>query len=62
MRIGDRIAIAALLCWLPVAGDPLAVTLGFMKAHSVKVALFMFAGKFLRYYILALSVMKVIDI
>jgi membrane protein YqaA with SNARE-associated domain len=62
VKIGDRIAFAALLCWLPVVGDPLAVTLGFMKAPALRVSLFMFAGKFLRYYILALSVLKVIDI
>jgi len=61
LKIGDRIAFGALLCWLPVVGDPLAVTLGFMKAPSFKVALFMFAGKFLRYYILALTTLKIID-
>jgi len=62
LRIADRIAFAALLCWLPVIGDPLAVTLGFMKAPVLRVTLFMFAGKFLRYYILALTTLKIIDI
>lgn len=60
VRIGDRIAFAALLCWLPVVGDPLAVTLGFMKAPAVKVSLFMFAGKFLRYYILGLAALNIV--
>ena len=60
VRIGDSITFAALLCWLPVVGDPLAVTLGFMKSPAERVALFMFAGKFLRYYILGLAALNII--
>ena len=60
LKIGDRIAFAALLCWLPVVGDPLAVTLGFMKAPVVRVFIFMFAGKLLRYYLLGLGALSII--
>jgi membrane protein YqaA with SNARE-associated domain len=33
-KIKDRIAIASLLCWLPVIGDPIAVALGFMSTKG----------------------------
>lgn len=58
-KIKDRIALASLLYWLPVIGDPLAVTLGFMRAPLIKVILFMFAGKFSRYLVLGLITIKV---
>lgn len=61
-EIRDRIAIASLLCWLPVIGDPIAVALGFMKAPVLKVITFMFAGKFFRYLTLGLITMKIINI
>ena len=60
-KIKDRIAIASLLCWLPVIGDPLAVALGFMRAPALKVILFMFAGKFFRYFVLGLLTLKIIN-
>ncbi|PKL17418.1 MAG: hypothetical protein CVV49_11040 [Spirochaetae bacterium HGW-Spirochaetae-5] len=62
LKIKDRIALASLLCWLPVIGDPLAVALGFMRAPVWKVFIFMFAGKFSRYLALGLITIKVIDI
>ncbi len=40
---------SALLTWLPIVGDPLAVALGLGKAHWIPVALLMFIGKAARY-------------
>ena len=45
-RYGSR---AALLCWLPVVGDPLAIALGFVRSPAWQVGFYMLAGKFLRY-------------
>lgn len=44
-----RGAWAALLCWLPVVGDPLAVVMGLFRAPFLPSAILMFAGKFARY-------------
>jgi len=60
-KIKDRIAIASLLCWLPVIGDHLAVALGFMRPPVLKVIMFMFAGKFFRYFALGLLTLKIIN-
>lgn len=40
---------AALLCWVPVIGDPIAIALGVFRVHWLPVALMMLIGKFLRY-------------
>lgn len=40
---------AALLCWLPVVGDPLAIALGFVRSPVWQVGFYMTIGKFLRY-------------
>ena len=40
---------AALLTWLPIVGDPLAIALGLGKAPVVPVTLLMFIGKAARY-------------
>ena len=45
-RYGSR---TALLCWLPVVGDPLAVALGFVRSPVWQVGFYMTVGKFLRY-------------
>jgi membrane protein YqaA with SNARE-associated domain len=42
----------ALLCWLPIIGDPLAVTYGFMRSPFLSFSIFMFIGKFLRYAVI----------
>ncbi len=42
----------ALLCWLPIIGDPIAVTYGLMKAPIGSFIVFMSIGKFLRYLII----------
>lgn len=44
-----RGAWAALLCWLPVVGDPLAVALGLFRTPFLPSALLMFVGKCARY-------------
>jgi membrane protein YqaA with SNARE-associated domain len=40
---------AALLCWLPVIGDPIAIALGLFRARFLPVVLLMFIGKAVRY-------------
>lgn len=44
-------AFMALLCWMPFIGDILAVALGFFRVRFFWTALYMFAGKFARYYV-----------
>ncbi|MBS1943609.1 MAG: DedA family protein [Bacteroidetes bacterium] len=39
----------ALLCWLPVVGDPIAIALGLFRARFGPVLLLMFIGKAVRY-------------
>ncbi len=40
---------AALLTWLPIVGDPLAIAMGFMRLNPWWTMLIMFVGKLLRY-------------
>ena len=42
-------AFIAVLCWVPIIGDILAVALGFWRVNAFRVAVWMFLGKFLRY-------------
>ena len=51
----------ALLCWLPVVGDLVALLLGHFKVSPKLSFLLMFAGKFLRFFILALFVVIIKD-
>ena len=44
----------AFFCWLPLVGDVFAVGLGFYKINFIKVSLWMFVGKMIRYVIWAL--------
>jgi membrane protein YqaA with SNARE-associated domain len=46
-----RGAWAALLCWMPVIGDAIAIALGLFRAPFVPSAMFMFLGKAVRYAI-----------
>lgn len=39
----------ALLCWLPVVGDPLALALGLLRVRPWPVTALMFVGKAVRY-------------
>ena len=45
-RYGSR---TALLCWLPVVGDPLAIALGFVRSPAWQVGFYMTVGKVVRY-------------
>lgn len=47
--IQRRGAWLALLCWVPVIGDPIALALGIYKANPLLVAVFMLIGKAARY-------------
>ncbi len=40
---------AALLCWLPIVGDPLALVLGLFRAPLLPTSALMFVGKCARY-------------
>lgn len=40
---------SALLCWLPVVGDPIAVALGLFRVRFLPVSVLMFIGKAVRY-------------
>tara|TARA_B110000503_G_scaffold61247_1_gene97205 strand:+ start:43677 stop:44126 length:450 start_codon:yes stop_codon:yes gene_type:complete len=39
----------AFLCCLPLIGDPLAVSLGFFRINFIKVSIWMFIGKLVKY-------------
>ena len=42
---------AALLTWLPIVGDPLAIAMGFMRINPWWTMLIMFVGKAIRYVV-----------
>lgn len=50
-RIARYGAWAALLCWLPVIGDPMTIALGLGRAKWLPTALLMLVGKAARYAI-----------
>ena len=52
-KVGKYGSLAALLAWLPVVGDVIAVALGIMRTRIVPTTLFMFIGKGLRYMVVA---------
>ena len=47
-------SLLAFFCWLPVVGDPIAVSLGFFRINYISVAVWMLIGKILRYVIWAM--------
>jgi membrane protein YqaA with SNARE-associated domain len=47
-------SLLAFFCWLPVVGDPIAVSLGFFRINYISVAVWMLIGKVLRYVIWAM--------
>lgn len=47
-------SLLAFFSWLPVIGDPIAVSLGFFRTNYFFVAIWMFIGKALRYLTWAL--------
>lgn len=44
-------SLAALLAWLPVVGDPIAIALGLMRTRVLPTTVLMFLGKGLRYMV-----------
>jgi membrane protein YqaA with SNARE-associated domain len=46
-------SLAALLAWLPVVGDPIAIALGLMRTRVLPTTMLMFLGKGLRYMVVA---------
>lgn len=44
----------ALLCWLPVIGDIIALALGFSKSSLAKSSVFIFVGKLVRFALINL--------
>ncbi|MBP6312887.1 MAG: DedA family protein [Flavobacteriales bacterium] len=58
-RIEQYGSWAALLCWAPVIGDPIAIALGLGRAHFWPVAMLMLLGKAARYGVL-LGLLKAI--
>lgn len=52
-KVGKYGSLAALLTWLPIVGDVIAVALGIMRTRVVPTTLFMFIGKGLRYMVVA---------
>lgn len=57
MRVHNRVAKygawAALLSWLPLVGDLIAIALGLMRISPWKTLVLMFVGKSLRYVVTA---------
>ena len=48
-----------LLCWVPIIGDALLVTLGIMRSHPIAANLMMIVGRTLRYAAVLLSALGV---
>ncbi len=48
-RVERHGAWLALLCWLPVVGDPLALALGLGRSKPLATGVLMFIGKAVRY-------------
>ena len=44
---------AALLSWIPIIGDPIALAMGLMRTRVVPTTVLMFIGKGLRYMVVA---------
>lgn len=45
----------ALLCWLPVIGDPIAIALGLVRSRPLPTAFWMLVGKAARYAVVVLA-------
>ncbi|MCB0763499.1 MAG: DedA family protein [Flavobacteriales bacterium] len=52
VRLARHGSWAALLCWVPVVGDPIAIALGLGRAPLLPVSLLMFLGKAARYAVI----------
>lgn len=49
LKVSKKIYIWSLLVWLPVIGDLLCLTLGFLKTNKMRTFTFITLGKMLRY-------------
>ncbi|MAD11173.1 MAG: hypothetical protein CMC04_00425 [Flavobacteriaceae bacterium] len=54
VKINSFGSTLAFLCWLPLLGDPIAISLGFFRTNFLLVSIWMLVGKFFRYLIWAL--------
>jgi len=59
----DRFApeLLALLCWIPILGSIILISLGIMQSSILKTGVFMFIGRLVRYFVWALLSIEVID-
>ena len=55
-------ACAALLCWLPIVGDPLVIALGFVRSPVLKVSLYMLVSRSLRYVVWVWLIQQGVDL
>lgn len=51
---------AALLCWLPIVGDVIAIALGFLKTPILKTTILMAVGKAIRYAVVILLTLQLL--
>lgn len=58
-KVQKQAYLLALFSWLPIVGDLFPVCLGYFKYSVVKSSIFIFIGKFLRYFVLAVFVWNV---
>jgi len=54
--------ILALLCWIPILGSVILISLGLLKSSIYKTGLFMFIGRLLRYLVWALLSTELIQV
>lgn len=59
--LNGRSALMAFFVFLPVVGTLIAVALGFLRSNIYVVSLSMFAGKLLRYIVVALAALEAYD-
>lgn len=52
-------AYLGLVCWAPIVGDVIAIALGVFRVRAGTVAVYMLAGKFVRYVALAYITLEV---
>lgn len=52
----------ALITWLPIIGDPMAIALGFVRSPLVPTAFWMLIGKGLRYAVIIWLVLKGVEV
>lgn len=56
-RLGPK---ACLLAWLPIIGDPLCAVAGWLKLSFWPCIVYMAIGKFLRYVVMTIALLKII--